>query len=214
MRIRMEEALRYLGAKEADKQSNALIEGAWQKLQRIADPRHRLTRVNVSITGERVKIADFEAESSSLALNLRGGSEAYLLAATLGAGVDREMTKLSAVNVAEAFALQAAAARALECFCDLEISLGGACAADEGDGSNRYALVDDRNAVHLFDVASRFHQMLGRAGNFVVDLGTQAVSVVTHAVKKGDAHGNGADIQILLADHLNGFKNIFGLEHG
>lgn len=118
MRIRMEEALRYLGAKEADKQSNALIEGAWQKLQRIADPRHRLTRVNVSITGERVKIADFEAESSSLALNLRGCSEAYLLAATLGAGVDREMTKLSAVNVAEAFALQAAAASVLECFCD------------------------------------------------------------------------------------------------
>ena len=118
MRIRMEEALRYLGAKEANEQSAALIEGAWQRLQRIADPRHRLMRVAVSVSGDRMKIADFEAESASLALNLRGCNEAYLLAATLGAGVDREMAKLSAVNVAEAFALQAAAASVLECFCD------------------------------------------------------------------------------------------------
>ena len=118
MRIRMEEALRYLGAREANEQSAALIEGAWQRLQRIADTRHRLMRVEVSVSGDRMKIADFEAESASLALNLRGCNEAYLLAATLGAGVDREMAKLSAVNVAEAFALQAAAASVLECFCD------------------------------------------------------------------------------------------------
>jgi len=118
MRIRMEEALRYLGAKEANEQSDTLIEGAWQRLQRIADPRHRLMRVGVSVSDDRMKIADFEAEAASLALNLRGCNEAYLLAATLGAGVDREMAKLSAVNVAEAFALQAAAASVLECFCD------------------------------------------------------------------------------------------------
>ena len=118
MRIRMEEALRYLGAKEASEESIALIEGAWQRLQRTADPRHRVMRVAAAVSGERVKIADFEAASASLALNLRGCNEAYLLAATLGAGVDREMTKLSAVNVAEAFALQAAAASVLECFCD------------------------------------------------------------------------------------------------
>ncbi len=118
MRIRYEEALRYLGAKKADEGSVALIEGAWQRLQSIADPRHRLLRVEVSVSDDRVKIADFEAVSSSLALNLRACCEAYLLAATLGAGVDREMARLSTVNVAEAFALQAAAASVLECFCD------------------------------------------------------------------------------------------------
>jgi len=118
MRIHFDEALRYLGAKNAEEQSVALIEGAWEKLQRIADPRFSSMRVNAAVSDERVKIADFEAESSSLALNLRGCDEAYLLAATLGAGVDREMTRLSALNVAEAFALQAAAASVLECLCD------------------------------------------------------------------------------------------------
>lgn len=118
MRIRMEEALRYLGAREASGQSAALIEGAWKKLQRIAAPRFRVMRAEVSVSDKLVKIADFETESAPLALNLRGCHEAYLLAATLGAGVDREMTRLGAVNVAEAFAMQAAAASVLECFCD------------------------------------------------------------------------------------------------
>jgi len=118
MRIRQEEALRYLGAKIPDGDSVALIEGAWQKLQRIASPRHRVIRVGVEAGESIVKIADFQAESSSLGINLRGCDEAYLLAATLGAEVDREMTRLGAINVAQAFALQAAAASVLECCCD------------------------------------------------------------------------------------------------
>lgn len=118
MRIRQEEALRYLGARKADEGSVALIEGAWQRLQRIASPRHRVMRVRVSVGDDRISIADFEAESASLAINLAGCEEGYLLAATLGAGVDREMTRLGALNVAEAFALQAAAASVLECYCD------------------------------------------------------------------------------------------------
>lgn len=119
MRIRREEALRYLGAKDADEGSAALIESAWERLQNIASPRHRVIRTEAAVlTPERVRIGDFEAVSPSLALNIGGCTEAYLLAATLGAGVDREMTRLSALNVAEAFALQAAAASVLECFCD------------------------------------------------------------------------------------------------
>lgn len=118
MRIRQEEALRYLGAKKGDADSIALIDCAWQRLQRVASPRHRMMRVDVAVSGGHIKIADFEAESSPLAVNLRGCGEGYLLAATLGAEVDREMTRLSALNVAEAFALQAAAASVLECYCD------------------------------------------------------------------------------------------------
>ncbi len=118
MRIRQEEALRYLGAKKADEDSIALIEGAWQRLQNTASPRHRVMRVSIEAGENIIKIADFQAESSSLGINLKGCTEAYLLAATLGAGVDREMTKLGTVNVAEAFALQAAAASVLECYCD------------------------------------------------------------------------------------------------
>lgn len=118
MRIRMEEALRYLGAKEADEQSVALIENAWNRLQDIASPGYRLLRVEVSAEGQRIRIADFEADSPALAKNLNGCSEGYLLAATLGAGVDREMTRLGSINIAAAYAMQAAAASVLECFCD------------------------------------------------------------------------------------------------
>lgn len=118
MRIRQQEALRYLGAKKADEDSIALIEGAWQRLQSIASPRHRIMRVGVSVEKEQIIIGDFAAVSSSLMANLEGCREAYLLGATLGAEVDREMARLGAVNVAEAFAMQAAAASVLECYCD------------------------------------------------------------------------------------------------
>jgi len=118
MRIRRQEALRYLGAKAADEGSAALIEGAWKRLQDIAFPRHRTARVTVSLEGEKLIIGDIRAISPSLAANLAGCREAYLLGATLGARVDREMARLGAVNVAEAFALQAAAASVLECYCD------------------------------------------------------------------------------------------------
>ena len=62
--------------------------------------------------------------------------------------------------------------------------------------------------VLLLNILPRGHQMLGLAGDLVVNVVAQAVPVVADAIEKGDAHGDGADVQILLPDHLDGFQYI------
>ena len=119
MRVRREEALRYLGAKGApDAQVEALLDGAVEALNACAAPRYVALRVPVEVRGAEVSLQAFTANSSALAARLSGCSAAYLFAATLGAEVDRAMARLFKLDVARAFALQACAASALECFCD------------------------------------------------------------------------------------------------
>lgn len=119
MRFREEEALRYLGAKGApDARTLALLRAAADELEACAAPRYAALRVPVEIAGARVTLQAFTADSPALAARLSGCREAYLFAATLGAQVDRAMARLSRTEVARAFALQACAASALECFSD------------------------------------------------------------------------------------------------
>lgn len=119
MRFREEEALRYLGAKGApDARTLALLRAAADELDACAAPRYAALRVPVEIAGARVTLQSFTADSPALAARLSGCREAYLFAATLGAQVDRAMARLSRTEVARAFALQACAASALECFSD------------------------------------------------------------------------------------------------
>ena len=105
MKFREEEALRYLGAKGApDEQTSALLRDAAAQLDAIATPRHAVLRVRAELSGTRV---------------------------TLGAEVDRAMARLAKLDVARAFALQACAASALECFCDDTCAaLAQECAAE------------------------------------------------------------------------------------
>ena len=73
-----------------------------------------------------------------------------------------------------------------------------------GDGD---ALIDDGNAELALDVVPRLHQMLGVAGDLVIDFIAAALGILADAVQQGDAHGDGADIQMLLVDHIDGVKN-------
>ena len=133
MRFREEEALRYLGAKGgADAQTRALLKKAETELAACAVPRHTALRVRAEIRGTRVSLEAFSADSPALAAHLSGCREAYLFAATLGAGVDRAMVRLEKLNVAEALALQACAASALECYADDVCSALAETCAPEG----------------------------------------------------------------------------------
>ena len=63
------------------------------------------------------------------------------------------------------------------------------------------------------DGPSGLDEVLGRVRDLIVDLGTQPIRVVADAVPEGDAHGDGAYVQILLADHLDGFQYISCIQH-
>ena len=132
MKFREEEALRYLGAKGApDEQTSALLRDAAAQLDAIATPSHAVLRVRAELSGTRVTLGAFQADCVALAAHLAGCGAAYLFAATLGAEVDRAMARLAKLDVARAFALQACAASALECFCDDTCAaLAQECAAE------------------------------------------------------------------------------------
>ena len=74
----------------------------------------------------------------------------------------------------------------------------------QGDGSHRDALVDNGNAKLRLNVLSGLHQVLGGGGDLVVDLLTGHLGVGVAAVQQRDTHGDGADIQVLLVNHVNG----------
>ena len=81
---------------------------------------------------------------------------------------------------------------------------GGAGPRHHGDGGDGDALVDDGDAVLLGDVLPGLDQVLGVAADLVVDFAGGLVHVGVDAVEKGDAHGDGADIQVLVVDHIDG----------
>ena len=98
--------------------------------------------------------------------------------------------------------------RPLEGMSQFEEHVGGHIPRHQRDGGDGHPLVDDRDAVLLLNVLTRSHQLFGLAGDLIVNVVAQAVPVVADAIEERDAHGDGADIQILLPDHLDGFQYI------
>lgn len=104
------EALRYLGARQADAQTVALVQSCLQELE-AAVPRHRLATLPV---------ADVNAAfgSSALAAHLQGCESATLLAATLGAQADQIIRRAEATDILRAATLHACAAAKIEAYAD------------------------------------------------------------------------------------------------
>ena len=95
---RVREAVRYLGfgKNEADERTLELIQQSFKDLEQEAGP----------------------IRSKSLSRNLKGCRQVVLFGATLGAGVDRLMRRISLTDMARAVILQSCAAAMLEEYCD------------------------------------------------------------------------------------------------
>ena len=63
------------------------------------------------------------------------------------------------------------------------------------------ALVGNGDAVLALQVFGHGHQVLGLTRDAVVDLLAHAVQVLVCAAIERDAHRNGAQVKVLLADH-------------
>ena len=126
--------LRYRGS-EPDSNVAAVVDQCLAQLQRAVTPRYVFRKFEVEhISGageadgadgadradgsEVLRIAGTEIRSRALARNLRGCSQVYLMAATLGMGPDRLITRASVSQMSRAVILQAAAAAMIEAWCD------------------------------------------------------------------------------------------------
>ncbi len=121
MNVDRQEALRYLGYKrgqQPDEQTESVLNACIPALQNAARFLCVHLRVNVRTEGEQIALGPLRLQSRGLTRHLIGCKEAYLFAATLGAGVDRLMQTYTRTDLPAAVVLQACAAALLESYCD------------------------------------------------------------------------------------------------
>ena len=82
-----------------------------------------------------------------------------------------------------------------------------------GDRSDAYALVYDRYAKFVGNVVADFHQIACIGGNFVVYLFAASIDIAIGAVEQAYSHGDGANIEVFLLNHLVSFVNFENANH-
>jgi len=111
--------LKYMGHKgAADERLEALISLCLEKLSSVCAPRHITAQLPCIINDCRVTIGSLEIESEKLAFHLRNCENAFVFAATLGAGTDRLIAQRVKIDSAEALCLQSCAAVQIENYCN------------------------------------------------------------------------------------------------
>lgn len=115
------EVRRYLGFKngQIDESTEGLIDACITKLNEEAVPKSVFHAFDLeNPVGNVLKVEGLCISSANLAKNLKGCSCVYLMAATLGVGVDRLIARASATEMSRAVVYQAAAAAMIEAYCD------------------------------------------------------------------------------------------------
>ncbi|MCR4672453.1 MAG: Vitamin B12 dependent methionine synthase activation subunit [Lachnospiraceae bacterium] len=125
--IRRREIYRYLGYKNGalpDENVKALAEECVAEIRKEAVPRlvYRIDPVSFEEQG-KVIFAGTKVHSEFLSRNLAGCSRVIIFAATLSSGIDVLLRKYSAIDVAKAMTLQAAAAETIESYIDAAVAL-------------------------------------------------------------------------------------------
>ena len=61
---------------------------------------------------------------------------------------------------------------------------------------------------------AHFGEVFRLRADGVIDFTAQGLFIVRHAAQEGNAHGNGADVQLVLVKHPLRSKDFFNIEHG
>lgn len=115
------EALRYLGyhGTQPDAAVEQAIDRCAEELQSAAIPKSVFQAFELAHLAEgTMKLGGVLIRSKNLARTLKGCTSVYLMAATLGIGVDRLIARASAVRMSDAVIYQAIAAAMIEAYCD------------------------------------------------------------------------------------------------
>ncbi|SHJ23256.1 vitamin B12 dependent-methionine synthase activation domain-containing protein [Hespellia stercorisuis] len=118
---RTKETIRYLGYGNhaVDSTTIAMISDSFRNLESVANCKSIYRIFDLHETDENYyKIGTVHLESRNLSKNLKGCHRVVLFGATLGAEVDRLLTRKALMSMAEVVVLQAAAAAMLEEYCD------------------------------------------------------------------------------------------------
>lgn len=81
-------------------------------------PRHTFAYGELTIKDDTASLCGLRFKSASLCAHLQGCTHAYLFAATLGAGVDRLISRYSAESMSKAYCTDRLASTRIEAYCD------------------------------------------------------------------------------------------------
>jgi len=117
--VERKEVYRYLGYHQRFQQADTtdvdrLISECMNDLQAVAHPVYAYKKLPLTISGDTITIGEMLIHSHDLSFNLRDCSDVYLLAATIGLGVDRLIKRANITNVAKAAIYQAIGAAMIE----------------------------------------------------------------------------------------------------
>ncbi len=113
------ETLRYLGYRGGDVSSLlGVLDECEEIILRAQSLKACYRPYEIHVDGDDIDLGFKRVKSHSLYLNLNGCTRIALFAATLGAGVDREIIKYERLSPARAAVLQAMGAAAAEQWCD------------------------------------------------------------------------------------------------
>lgn len=116
------EALRYLGYRNNTQPDEAVqqsLDRCAEELQNVVAPKSVFQAFPLEHpVEETLKLAGVFIRSQNLSRTLKGCTSVYLMAATLGIGVDRLISRASAVRMSDAVIYQAVAAAMIEAYCD------------------------------------------------------------------------------------------------
>lgn len=109
---------RYLGHGERSDAIDKLIISCYQELAEFASPKHLYCLSDILKEGNHITIGNIKTDSLALFKKLSFCDRAIVFAATLGAEVDRLISKYCVTKISRASVLHACSAAMLEDFCD------------------------------------------------------------------------------------------------
>ena len=120
VRIDRAEALRYAGYRKNAPSGifEKLADETEEKIKKVITPRVVFLRADVCVNEEYTEFAGLKIKSSALGRLLKNSSKAYFFAATVGAGVDRLIGRLSRMSAAEGVLVDAYGSAAVEAVCE------------------------------------------------------------------------------------------------
>lgn len=111
--------LRYAGCREASADMLALLRECREMAEPVLTYRLLYRELPLTVAGNDCTFGSTRVRSASLASHMMGCGRVILLAATVGLGLDRLITKQSRLSPSHALMLQALGAERIEALCDL-----------------------------------------------------------------------------------------------
>ena len=116
--LRRREILRYMGCKEENEQTAALVDEAIALCQGVFTPRVCFAEFDISKNGDSLDLGFAITQSRDLAKNLRNCEKIVVFCATVGHEIDRLIARYSRLSPSIALCLQSVGAEAIEAVCE------------------------------------------------------------------------------------------------